>query len=204
MLLSVLFGLLLLAMLLVLLFSLGYQIKIKAELQCPPRLSVEITHASQHQLTEETADYTIVEDIEKNQSDGFRDEPDIPSYNHESFAEAYPVEDDGLIRATVYPAFPTTAGLHEEEEGGDAISSNEPPVHHNDGEEAEAIIAQDPLVSNNFQICQEDLDACRSHRARNALQTFYQRLNELQQYREEHGNANVPQRYEPNRALGNW
>lgn len=39
-------------------------------------------------------------------------------------------------------------------------------------------------------------------RARRAVETWYQRFNELIEYREKYGNCNVPQKYEPNAQLG--
>jgi hypothetical protein len=41
-------------------------------------------------------------------------------------------------------------------------------------------------------------------RGRQGLCIWYQRLSELAAYKRQHGDCNVPQLYEPNRALGHW
>lgn len=49
-----------------------------------------------------------------------------------------------------------------------------------------------------------EIESCSTNRAREALNVWYQRYNELVDYRSEHGDCNVPQKYEPNTALGIW
>ncbi|CAB9514981.1 helicase [Seminavis robusta] len=50
----------------------------------------------------------------------------------------------------------------------------------------------------------DELEEARTERARNALHTWYHRLNDLRQYRLDQGDCNVPQKYEGNRELGIW
>lgn len=49
-----------------------------------------------------------------------------------------------------------------------------------------------------------ELARCETGRKSSALEVFYQRINELVDYKLETGDCNVPQKYEPNRALGVW
>ena len=49
-----------------------------------------------------------------------------------------------------------------------------------------------------------EIGLCSCNRKLNALNTFYDRLNELVQYRDEYGDCNVPQKFQPNQALGVW
>eukprot|EP00977_Amphora_coffeiformis_P023995 scaffold14974_cov195-Amphora_coffeaeformis.AAC.2 len=49
-----------------------------------------------------------------------------------------------------------------------------------------------------------EMEQCTTKRSMEALKVWYQRYNELVDYREENGDCNVPQKYEPNTALGIW
>jgi hypothetical protein len=51
---------------------------------------------------------------------------------------------------------------------------------------------------------EEELAECQTPRARQALETWYQRLTELHMYQNEEGHCNVPQQYPKNRQLGVW
>ena len=50
----------------------------------------------------------------------------------------------------------------------------------------------------------EELENAGNSRQRLALQTWYERLNDLIAYKDEHGDMDVPQKYPPNPALGVW
>jgi hypothetical protein len=50
----------------------------------------------------------------------------------------------------------------------------------------------------------EDLDECPTARHHKAFVTFYLRLNELRQYIQHYGDANVPQQFPPAHSLGIW
>jgi len=56
--------------------------------------------------------------------------------------------------------------------------------------------------AGGFQPTEAELSAAPTPRARKAIFTWYERLNELIEYREEHGDCVVPQKYEENRQLG--
>jgi Helicase associated domain len=49
-----------------------------------------------------------------------------------------------------------------------------------------------------------EMNECKTLRSKTALENWYQRLNELYEYKQEHGNCDVPQKYPPNRCLGIW
>lgn len=49
-----------------------------------------------------------------------------------------------------------------------------------------------------------EIASCNTRRASQALQTWYDRYNELNEYRRIHGHCNVPQKHAPNAALGIW
>jgi Helicase associated domain len=49
-----------------------------------------------------------------------------------------------------------------------------------------------------------ELAECPTPRARQALETWYQRLTELHMFKNQYGNCNVPQQYPDNRQLGVW
>jgi Helicase associated domain len=49
-----------------------------------------------------------------------------------------------------------------------------------------------------------ELNECKTLRAKSALQSWYQRLNELYEFKQEHGHCDVPQKYPQNRCLGIW
>ena len=49
-----------------------------------------------------------------------------------------------------------------------------------------------------------EITACTTRRAREALRVWYERYNELVEYRDKYGDTNVPQKYAPNNALGVW
>jgi Helicase associated domain len=44
----------------------------------------------------------------------------------------------------------------------------------------------------------------RTYRQRTALYSWYQRLRELYEYKNEHGHCLVPQRYPPQQSMANW
>lgn len=48
----------------------------------------------------------------------------------------------------------------------------------------------------------EELKESSTRRSRNALFSWYARLRDLYEYKDEHGDCLVPQQYPPNRALG--
>lgn len=50
----------------------------------------------------------------------------------------------------------------------------------------------------------EEIFEAKTPRAKKALETWYQRLGDLIDYKEKHGNCSVPQKYSPNAALGIW
>ena len=50
----------------------------------------------------------------------------------------------------------------------------------------------------------EELDACASDRSRAAVKTWYERLHELERYKQQHGHCNVPQNYLADKRLANW
>ena len=54
------------------------------------------------------------------------------------------------------------------------------------------------------QPSQAELASCASARSMSALAVWYQRYNELVDYKKSNGDCNVPQTYKPNRALGTW
>lgn len=47
-----------------------------------------------------------------------------------------------------------------------------------------------------------ELDNAQTPRAKGALETWYQRFNELMAYKSQHGDCNVPQKYQHNKQLG--
>lgn len=49
-----------------------------------------------------------------------------------------------------------------------------------------------------------EVNECKTLRAKLALQSWYQRLNELYEFKEQNGHCDVPQKYPPNRCLGIW
>ena len=51
---------------------------------------------------------------------------------------------------------------------------------------------------------QDELDEEPTQRGKSALYTWYERYSELIEYQKEHGDCNVPQKYEPNNKLGFW
>ncbi|KAL7575705.1 hypothetical protein ACA910_011521 [Epithemia clementina (nom. ined.)] len=55
-----------------------------------------------------------------------------------------------------------------------------------------------------FKCSSEELNECRTSRDRDALLSFYDRLNELVHYKAEYGDCNVPQKYADNKKLGSW
>ena len=59
-----------------------------------------------------------------------------------------------------------------------------------------------PPPPGGFQPTEAELAAAPTPRARKAIFTWYERLNELIEYKEEHGDCVVPQKYEENRQLG--
>ena len=58
--------------------------------------------------------------------------------------------------------------------------------------------------SNHRRPSHHEMESCTTKRSMEALKVWYQRYNELVDYREEHGDCNVPQKYEANSALGIW
>ena len=61
-----------------------------------------------------------------------------------------------------------------------------------------------PKPARRLKPSDEELAAAPNKRARDALFTWYERLNELYEYRDQHGDCNVPQQYPENRRLGIW
>ena len=61
--------------------------------------------------------------------------------------------------------------------------------------------AQRPTV---FQPSEEEIAICQCPRKLGALNSFYERLNDLAAYKAQHGHCNVPQQYPANRRLGVW
>lgn len=59
-----------------------------------------------------------------------------------------------------------------------------------------------PLRQEDRRPSQGELAEAPTPRARRAIETWYQRFNELIEYKEAHGNCNVPQKYEENAQLG--
>jgi hypothetical protein len=53
-------------------------------------------------------------------------------------------------------------------------------------------------------LCAAEVATAGSVRAKAAIVTWYDRLDDLRRFRKEFGDCNVPQKYEPNRALGIW
>lgn len=51
---------------------------------------------------------------------------------------------------------------------------------------------------------EDDMKACTTPRAVRALESWYQRYNELVDYRRKHGDCHVPQVYKANPSLGTW
>lgn len=58
--------------------------------------------------------------------------------------------------------------------------------------------------SQHRRPCSEEIESCSTNRAREALNVWYQRYNELVDYKRKEGHCNVPQKYEKNPALGIW
>ena len=56
--------------------------------------------------------------------------------------------------------------------------------------------------SRRFQPTPEELEVATTDRSRNATFNWYARYQELIEYRAKYGDCNVPQKYEPNHALG--
>ena len=59
-----------------------------------------------------------------------------------------------------------------------------------------------PLTPDDRRPSHVELAEAPTPRARRAIETWYQRFNELIEYKEAHGNCNVPQKYEENTQLG--
>ena len=54
------------------------------------------------------------------------------------------------------------------------------------------------------QPSQAEMNSCTTDRSRRALRVWYKRYNELVEYKRQHGDCNVPQKYKANPVLGIW
>lgn len=59
-----------------------------------------------------------------------------------------------------------------------------------------------PARIDEFYPTEQELNEVTTQRSRNALFSWYERLRDLHNYKNEHGDCSVPQKYAPNFALG--